>query len=174
MYFLFWYFGIITLKNPSSARFQSSYAWDESFPILTRLKNNSSPSSIPILFLIFSWIYPGPISLPSRSCLYSDFTPALVFIPVPFLSLSRCGSIPIPIPILSESYPVFDPDVALVLSCSGQKENLVSFQVSDALWLSLDNDFPNFLEEYLLHMTCDNLTFDRNLRRTCKLLFLRK
>ncbi len=155
---MFWYFGITTLKNPSSARFQSRYAWDESFPVLTRLKNDLSPGSIPILSLILSWIYPGPdprgpISLPSRSCWYPDFTPALVL-------------------ILSNFYPY--PDAALVLACSGQKENLVLFQVPDALWLSLDNDFPSVLEEYLWYMTCDNMTFDRNFRRTWKLLFLTK
>jgi hypothetical protein len=42
------------------------------------------------------------------------------------------------------------------------------------LCLSLDNDFPSVLEEYLWHISCDNLTFDRNFRRTCKLLFLTK
>jgi len=117
----------------------------------SRLKNDLNPDSIPILLLILSGIYPGPISLPSRSCLYPNFTPALV---------------------LSHFYP--DPDAALVLACSGQKENLVLFQVPNTLWLSLDNDFPSVLEEYLWHMRRDNLTFDRNFRRTCKLLFLTK
>jgi len=48
---------------------------------------------------------------------------------------------------LPQSYR--DPDAALVLACSGQKENLVPFQVPDAFSLSLENDFASVLEEYL-------------------------
>ncbi len=109
---------------------------------------------------------------PVPNLVLSHFHPASACISMSPRTWSWSWPIFIPIPMRSQSYS--DPDAALVLACSGQKKNFVSFQVPDAFWLSLDNDFPSVLEEYLWHMRCDNLTFDRNFRRTCKLLFLIK
>ena len=121
----------------------------------SRPKKDASPDSIPILLLILSWIYPGrgPISLPSRSYFYPDST--LDLVPAFSLSLSLFYRGCVPIPMLSWFYPR-----------SGQKENLVSLQVPDAFWQSLDNDFSSVLEKYLWHMSCDNMTFGRNLGGT--------
>ena len=129
----------------------------------SRPKKHSSPGFIPILLLILSWIYPGPgpISLPSRSYFYPDST--LDLVPAFSLSLSLFYRGCVPILMLSWFYPR-----------SGQKENLVSLQVPDAFWQSLDNDFSSVLEKYLWHMSCDNMTFGRSLGGTYKLLFLTK
>ncbi len=142
----------------------------------SRLKKDLSSSSILILVLILSCIYlgpdpPVPILLLSQPWFwsYSSLSPDPILVLALVLVLSHFHSGPgcIHIPVLSRCCP--GSIHALV-----KKENLVPFRVPDALWLSLDNDFPSVLEEYLWHMSCDNMAFDRNFRWSCKLLFLTK
>jgi hypothetical protein len=105
IYFLFWQFGITILKNSLSERFQSRYAWGQSFsipiPIKERCKFRFHPDPAPNLVPNLSW-----------SWFYLTSIPALVLI----LSRFYRGSVPIPL-----------------LSHSAQKENLVSFQVRNCI-----------------------------------------
>ena len=103
IYFLFWQFGITTLKNSLIERLQSRYAWDQSFPVPAKetFKSRFHPDSAPNLVLNLSWSWSYLTSIPVL--LLSRFHPGL-----------GPGLFPILIPILSRLCS--DPDVILVLS----------------------------------------------------------
>jgi hypothetical protein len=116
IYFVFWHFGISTMKNHLSEHFESKYKWDQSFPVLiptkerfkSRLHLDASPNFVLNLF----WSYSCLISI--AVLLLSRFYPSL-------------GSNPVP--VLSWCY--LDPDVALVLSSLRLKRELAPVSGSE-------------------------------------------
>jgi hypothetical protein len=108
IYFLFWHFSTTTRKNSLSERFQSRYAWDQSFPApipaKKRFKSRFYSDPAPNLVLNLSWSYLTSIPV----LLLSRFDPALALIlsrpylysdSIAVLSQSQCypGSILAPI-----------------------------------------------------------------------------
>jgi len=92
--FLFWHFGITTLKNSLSERLQWRYAWDQPFPVpipaKERFKSRFHPDYAPNLVLNLSGSWPYLTSI--LVLLLSRFHPGLAPDPVPALSRFYRGS----------------------------------------------------------------------------------
>ena len=109
IYFVFWYFGITTMKNHLSEHFESWHGWNQSFPIpilaKERLKSRLHFDASPNLVLNLFWSYSY-----------------LTAISVLLLSRFHPGLGPDPVPVLSWFY--LDPDAVLLLSSLRLKREL--------------------------------------------------